>query len=349
MTTPTYCSDCGHQLGVGRFCTNCGRPVPGRHPEAAPPFGAPTAVPPATDAATAAPPPVEPPPVGPLPPAPRFPLYAEEQPRRTADVTAPASSTVVRPPQPPSYVAPPPYSPPEPRRRGLLPWLIVLLLVGLVAGLGTVLALNSGDDDDRASDSSSQAADDDTGSDRTNDTEQPDEPDQDGTDGPVPAPSPDDVIDLTANVSATVPGTAPASRDRRNKPVRFDARNMWDTKPRTAWRMAGDATGSTLTFELGQEAVITRVGMINGYTKKDGPVNWYHGNRRVLSVQWEFDDGTRITQSLRNREGMQLIDVGPVRSQTIRLHLLEVSKPGAGPNGRDYTAISEVRFLGAPD
>ncbi|MDN5744339.1 MAG: hypothetical protein L0H31_04380 [Nocardioidaceae bacterium] len=222
--------------------------------------------------------------------------------------------------------------------------LAALLVVALIIGVGAIVVFGSGDeqkDETAAPDAStSETAD--------IPPEESEQPDQGGTDGPVATPDPADVIDLTANVSAEVPGTAPASRDRGNKPVRFEASQMWDTKPRTAWRMPGNASGRTLSFELGQEAIITQVGLINGYAKKDGPVNWYRGNRRVLSVQWEFDDGTRVTQDLRNREDMQTIAVGPVRSQTIRLHLLKVSKPGAGPNGRDYTAISEVRFTGAP-
>ncbi|MFJ9314654.1 NADase-type glycan-binding domain-containing protein [Pimelobacter simplex] len=330
MTTPTYCTSCGHELGIGRFCTNCGQPVPGRHPEAAPFSGAPAAV-------TA----VVPPPTGQLPPAARYPLYADGTP-------PPAPGAPGAPPPPPQYAPPPgpPVAPaPAPSGRSRLPWVIAVVVVALVAGVGAFLVVSAGGDDspskqDRASDG---------GSPRATDPEpsSPVEPDSTGTGGPVEPPVPGDVVDLTAGASAQVPATAPASRDRDNRPVTFDAKNMLDDRPRTSWRMAGDGTGASLTFDLGQEVVLTEVGLINGYAKVDGADNWYRANRRIRTVQWEFDDGTRITQDLTDRRTVQLIPVGPVVTTRVVLHLVTVTPPGRGPNGRDYTAISEVRFRGA--
>lgn len=327
MSTPTYCTSCGHELGVGRFCTNCGQPVPGRHPEAAPGSSAP---PP--------PPPVVPPPVGQLPPSARYPLFADA-PTVAADATATRISPVPDAP-------PPPPAPPGRRRRAWLPWVVAVVLLALVAGAGAVLLTSGGDDDTRA---------DDRPSGRTSGTPSgvpssaaPGEPDATGTGAPVTPPDPADVVDLTSGVTATVPAEAPPSRNRAGKPVRFVAANMWDGKPRTAWRMPGDGTGETLTFDLGQDVVITEVAMINGYAKVDGADNWYQGNRRVRAVQWEFDDGTRVTQELADRRELQPAELGPIATRTITVHLLTVTAPGSGPNSRDFTAISEVRFLGAP-
>jgi hypothetical protein len=329
MTTPTYCTSCGHELGIGRFCTNCGQPVPGRHPEAAPASGAPVTA-------------VVPPPTGQLPPAARYPLYADAPPPPpTAPVPPPAA-----PPAPPPYVAPVAQPPAPGGGRSWLPWVIAVVVVALVAGIGAFLVVSAGGDDspstkDRAGDGGAPPASEPT-------TSAPVEPDSTGTGGPVEAPAPGDVVDLTAGASAEVPATAPGSRDRDNRPVTFEARNMLDGRPRTSWRMAGDGTGATLTFDLGREVVLTEVGLINGYAKVDGADNWYRGNRRIRAVQWELDDGTRITQELGERRTVQLIPVGPVATSRVVLHLVTVSAPGRGPNGRDYTAISEVRFRGAP-
>lgn len=304
MTTPTHCTSCGHELGIGRFCTNCGKPVAGRHPGAMPASGAP----------------VVPPPVGTLPPAPRYPLYADTLP----------------PPPAPA----PPVSPYDAGRRGARRWLrwaagaTVLVVAAL---LGTALVVAGGGADDRAPTSADQ----DTSAERPL-------PDSSGTGGPIPAPDPDDVADLTGRATAEVPGVAPPSRDRGGRPVDFEAANLFDGRARTAWRVAGDASGSTLVFDLGGPVVLTDVGLVNGYAKVDGPVNWYLGNRRVRAVQWEFDDGTRITQELREARTMQSIEIDPVETTTIQLHLVSVTVPGSGSNGRDYTALSEVSFRGAP-
>lgn len=227
-----------------------------------------------------------------------------------------------------------------------LPWAVGLVLLSLVAVVGVVLLLD-GDDDDRtvgerprngsgSSESSEPRQDDATG-----------QPDSAGTAGPVAPPDPDDVDDLTSAVRAEVPATAPPSRDRQNQPVRFVAANMWDGRPRTAWRMPGDATGETIVLDLGSEVVLTEVGLINGYAKVDGADDWYRANRRIRVVQWEFDDGTRVTQELSDQQTMQMADIDPVTTTTVRLHLLAVTAPAKGTTGRDFTAISELRLLGA--
>jgi hypothetical protein len=342
MTTPTDCTSCGHELGVGRFCTNCGQPVPGRHPEAAPTTSAP----------------VVPPPTGQLPPAARYPLYADAPtspagPPGPPPAAPPAAMTQVAPPVP--AFAPPPLAPAPRERSGTpwLPWLLGIAVLAVVAGVGAFLLVSSGGDDGDdgyATDGSAQEQ-------RTDDAAPtspsgPDGsgeplPDSDGTGAPVEPPAPADLRDLTATATAEVPATAPASRDRQNRPVTYVADNMLDGRPRTAWRMPGDGTGATLVFDLGQDVVLTEVGLVNGYAKVDGTDNWYRGNRRILSVQWEFDDGTRITQDLRERQSVQLEPVGPVATRRVVLHLVEVSAPGKGPNGRDFTAISDVRLRGA--
>lgn len=326
MTSPTYCTSCGHELGVGRFCINCGRPVPGRHPEADPPAGVPTV--------TA---PVVPPPTGQLPPAARYPLFADAPP------------TVVSPavPSAPPAFAPVPLTPEPGPRRGVrwLPIIVALVLLAVVAGVGGYLLVSR--DDDRATDDrTEQGGPVDAPTSGATDGSQPAQPDSSGSDGPVEAPDAGDVVELDEDISAEVPAVAPPSRDSEGRPVRFRPANMWDGRPRTAWRMPGDGTGQTLTFDLGAEVVLTDVGLVNGYAKVDGPNDWYDANRRIRKVQWEFDDGTRVTQDLTDVRTLQPTEVGPVRTRTVLLHLIEVSAPAEGPGGRDFTAISEIRLLG---
>lgn len=339
MTSPTYCTSCGHELGVGRFCTNCGRPVPGRHPEADPP----AVVPPHPAAPTTVAAPVVPPPTGDLPPAARYPLFAD-----AAGTDAPGTDapTVVAPAITSAPgLAPLPLAPQPGGGRAVrwVPVVVALVLLAVVAGIGAVLLL-SRDDDGSAADANrqrSQQADPSAGA-----GSEPAQPDSTGTGGPVDPPDVDDVVALTEDLSAEVPAVAPPSRDRENRPVRFRPANMWDGRKRTAWRMPGDGTGQTLTFDLGDDVVLTEVGLVNGYAKVDGANDWYAANRRILSVQWEFDDGTRVTQDLDEVRGPQTIGVGPVETRRVRLHLLEVSAPAPGPDGRDFTAISEIRLLG---
>ncbi|KRA37394.1 hypothetical protein ASD81_01280 [Nocardioides sp. Root614] len=273
-------------------------------------------------------------------------MYADAPPTVTSPATRPQQAPPTPPPLLPPGAAPAPSYPAAQRAaRPWLPWVIALVVLALVAALGAFLLLG-GDDAERAADDSRDDRSEGPASPGASDTGTPERPDSTGTGAPVDAPDPEDVVDLTSEVTATVPSIAQPSRDRQGKVVKFVASNMWDGKARTAWRMAGDGTGETLTFDLGSEVVITDVGMINGYAKVDGPINWYRSNRRVRAVQWEFDDGTRITQEFGDERTMQMAAIGPVTTSTIRVHLLTVTAPGK-TDGRDFTAISEVRFLGA--
>src|SRR3954451_12577525 len=81
----TNCTECGHELGTGRYCTNCGPSAPAVGPS---PLDEDLRTGTAERRRTPTPPPA-PPPAWTPPPAPRFPLYADEvdraAPSRDAD------------------------------------------------------------------------------------------------------------------------------------------------------------------------------------------------------------------------------------------------------------------------
>jgi len=147
-----------------------------------------------------------------------------------------------------------------------------------------------------------------------------------------------------------VPGAAPANNDVTGELVTFVADNLLDGDPTTTWRVAGDATGSVLRFTFPDEVTITGVGMFNGYAKTSlddsgQEFDWYHGNRRVLAADWVIG-GQTFPQTLADTTAFHPLDIEPTQTTSVELRLVEVSPPGAGPNGRDYTAISGVSFGG---
>ena len=127
---------------------------------------------------------------------------------------------------------------------------------------------------------------------------------------------------------------------------------MLDEDLATAYRIPGDASGETVVFTLPEEAEISEVGLVNGYAKKDAggsrTVDWYPLNRRILKVEWVFDDGTTVAQDLRSEPVLQTIAVDKVRTSTISLRILEVSPPGKGALSKNVTAISDVLLRGKP-
>ncbi|HEU5035971.1 MAG TPA: hypothetical protein VFT70_03120 [Nocardioides sp.] len=222
----------------------------------------------------------------------------------------------------PPYVAPEP--PPDPGRgpRRVWPFAVaaaaLLLVIGVLAGV----AVLSGDDD------APEAA--------------------------TPATSPDGGGggNLATDATATVPATAPPNQDVSGRPTTYDGANMLDGVPETCWRMPGDGTGEAITVALPRQTHLRRVGLINGYAKiaqdaQGKELDWYHGNRRVLRVEWVFDDGTTVTQDLQDTVAVQYVDVDATTT-TIELRLVTVSPPGKGRASRDYTAISDLSLIGDP-
>ena len=134
--------------------------------------------------------------------------------------------------------------------------------------------------------------------------------------------------------------------------VRYLATNMVDGVPETTWRTPGDATGETITFTFDEPVALEEVGLINGYAKvgqdSRGVLDWYHGNRRVLQVEWTLGDGTVLAQSLDDTTVTQTLSVDGIETRTVTLRLVEVSPPGTGRASRDFTAISDVTLYGTP-
>lgn len=310
-----FCTNCGEELEPGRFCTNCGAPISGAMPASLPD-------------ATAVRPPLPPDDTAVRPIAPpdassgsRYPLYADQ---------AVLSPMVADPAQ-----EQPPRRHASTKQSWILP--ILLLLVAMLAAatagvwLSTRDADNASEQDQGPTPSSSPRSG--TSPDRS------DEPDTLGEQG-----------DLAPLSEAEGPPPVPPGLDLANNRVSYPPANMLDDDPESAYRVPGDATGSLITFRLPGKSTITEVGLVNGYAKTDSSggraVDWYAKNRRIMRVEWRFDDGASVVQDLQSTREMQLLEVDPVETETVELRILEVSAPGPGPMSKNVTAISDVLLLG---
>jgi hypothetical protein len=346
----TSCASCGHQLGVGRFCTNCGAPVDSSTPVSAP-VSPPVAPPPPegdwrTDTAErrlsqAAADPRTPPAAVAPPPPPRYPLFADEVaeytpygPLTTAEPEpffehAPEQVVAPAAPQPvePDYT-PYDYTYDEERRSPVL-WVLAAALVLVLVTAGWWFLVRDGGTDPTAEDPGGQS---------------PGQSETAAVDG----------VDVAGRASAKAPKTAPPNEDVNGDQVSYDASNMLDGVPETAWRAAGDGRGLKLTFTLREPTELHSVGLVNGYAKtstdsKGRTFDWYAGNRRIQSVTWFFDDGSKVSQDLEDTRDLQSVEVPDVVTRKVVLKLTTVSAPGDGNSARDFTAISEVSFVGTPD
>lgn len=319
---------CGAELGVGRFCLNCGHPIGAPVPAPAP-VPASGRVAPAPEHAA----PTNPPDVRAEPPADPF-----------AEASDPIRPDHPRPEWDPREDLLPyeevddPESDVPIRGRAWIGWVAgAVLLVGLVLLLLRVFATDDADVAPTPTDDepSSVTAPVDASEDATTDEPAPEAP------SGVGRPR-----ELARGAGYDVPATAPPTTDLDGTLVAYEAVQMGDGDPRTAWRTAGDASGQTITVTLAEPGVVTRVGLVNGYAKQVAGVDWYPNNRRILSVTWGFDDGTSIEQTFAERPAVQRLKVAPVQTGTVTITITSVTPPGGGDLGRDYTAISEVSITG---
>ena len=310
------CLHCGATVTVGRFCTSCG----GR--------------------------------LDTEPTNPRLWPGPTDTAERVYESSAPAHLGPEAPPGQPAYPTAPEYLPAERSapRPGPGPglWVGVAAAMVVVLVLGGFLLLKGSGGDDPASATPPIVP----------KTRQTASPSTSTTTSPSPSPSKSSsspaVVGPPANVAgfaqASAPAHAPSGVDFAGRPVTYVAPNMVDGRNDTCWRTPGDATGMELTFRLDQPTRLTRVGLVNGYSKiayaNGRPFDWYLGNRRVLAVEWVFDDGTTVPQQLGTNRAMQQRAIKPVTTTVVRLRIAAVSPPGKGRAARNDTAISEVFLQG---
>jgi len=336
----TQCAQCGHTLGIGRFCVNCGHPVSGAAgPSGPPPSGPPPSAPPPAGPPPSGPPPASPPTVVAPPPAyetpapVRYPLFADDSGQSLPIVSEATTST----PAPPTRTD---------RGPGRLPWILAIVAVVAIALLGAFLVF-TGNDDDPSADREAPAPTGAVSEPTSGATESSTAP----TTSTTPPPPRDDGKpgNRARFATAVVPATARPSQDVQGRSVRYEAFNMLDGEPDTTWRMPGNGKGADIVFDLGQDTEITEVGLINGYTKNADGYDAYPANRRIRRVLWRFDDGTEIIQKFVDGDRkMQKQPIPKTVTSTVRLRILNVTSKARGPSGRDYTAISEVLLYGQP-
>jgi hypothetical protein len=337
------CVACGAELGVGRFCLNCGHPIGAPAPATlvAPDPAPPSASPPDTSPGPSADPEPSAMPVQAADPTPVPPV---SPPDLSTDAAAPPDRQVEWDP----HVELLPYEEVDDLEgETVVPgnaWIAWVAAAVLLVAVVLVLIQVFSTDDEVATDptgGSTPTVSPEDSPDAPEETEPEATPED--TDAPVGVGR---RLELATAATVEVPGTAPPTTDFDGNLVAYEADQLRDGNPGTTWRTAGDVTGQTVTLTLAQPSVVTRVGLVNGYAKQVAGVDWYPNNRRILAVTWGFDDGTTVEQAFAERPTMQVRRVPPVVTRTVTITLTSVTPPGSGSLGRDYTAISEVSILG---
>ena len=232
----------------------------------------------------------------------------------------PMQPGAARPPEPPGRETP---------RRGY-GWLIALLalLVVVAGGVGVGMYLSPQQAPSRTAASTKPRA-----------SAPADDP---ASGGPSEDPNPV-VVPTDAAVSCQAP---PATDDAGNK-VSYAPNQMYDGDLGTAWRCNGDGEGQTVIFSFESDVTVSKVSLVNGYTKVDPASgnNRYGEYRRVTEVRWTFPDGSAYSQKLRDGvEEPQSLEIPATKADELTLTILKTTSPGSKAKTRNAVLISEAAF-----
>jgi serine/threonine protein kinase len=161
-----------------------------------------------------------------------------------------------------------------------------------------------------------------------------------GAPGGTPMPT------LLTPASVTASTIAEEAVDACEQVVPYDPKRVADGDSETAWRTPGAAIGESITFTFAEPVVVTRVGLIPGYSKVDpcDQTDRFPQNRIIERVRWVFGDGTEADQSFEPFPEIQRINVTTEPTRTVTVEIADTTPHG----GRDYTVISEIEVEGYP-
>jgi hypothetical protein len=146
-------------------------------------------------------------------------------------------------------------------------------------------------------------------------------------------------------VQVTASHTAPSATDAAGNPVSYLPGNVIDGNVQTAWRVAGNGVGETVTLIFDRPVDIVRIGLIPGYAKFDPETgdNRFEQDRIIKEVQYLIPGLPPTVQRFRPQPFPQFVRVSAATSR-ITVEILGTTAPG----GLDYTAISEIYVYGYP-
>lgn len=121
------------------------------------------------------------------------------------------------------------------------------------------------------------------------------------------------------------------------------AESLIDHDPASIWRCAGDGMEEKISFTFSGRRPLVGVRVVNG---NSAWADRYLAERRILSLRWEFDDGSSFVQGLAaNNRNLQEVRFPPLNATSVTVTVLEVTAPGEDSEAADAVSISAVEFL----
>jgi serine/threonine protein kinase len=164
--------------------------------------------------------------------------------------------------------------------------------------------------------------------------------------GPPPSITPSSAPRIREGVQVVASHTAPSRPDASGNLVSYNPMNVIDGNVQTAWEVAGDGRGETVTLLFDNPVDIARIGLIPGYAKTDplSGANRFDQERVIRKVRYLIDGVAPIAQTFERAPVPQFVDVNETTDKVV-VQIVGTSEPGGGPHF-DFTAISEIYVYG---
>ncbi|RRR74590.1 MAG: hypothetical protein EI684_06685 [Candidatus Viridilinea halotolerans] len=150
-------------------------------------------------------------------------------------------------------------------------------------------------------------------------------------------------------VGVSASNFAEAGVDAAGNPTTFEPANAIDGDPSTAWRVPGDGFGEALFLEFATPIRIHEIQLIPGYAKIDPSdgTNRFYQNRRVRSVTMMFNEEEMEYFEFLDEPSYQAARLSrPIITDFLIIVIEDTYPQPSGPEGRDFTPISEVAVWG---
>jgi serine/threonine-protein kinase len=171
-----------------------------------------------------------------------------------------------------------------------------------------------------------------------------------GSDSITPQPiGPGNRVVVLRPNSISASSFAPPGIDSQKNPVSYEPENAIDSRPDTAWRVAGDGVNTWIELTFEQDIAVMSIGLIPGYDKIDSAdgTDRFFQSRVVKTARFEFSDGSMARVDFKRERTLQIASFSGIRTRSIRI-VIEATypPPPAAEGGRDFTPISEIQVQG---
>jgi hypothetical protein len=146
------------------------------------------------------------------------------------------------------------------------------------------------------------------------------------------------VVDLVPTSIGSTKPVAPDGVDDCKQPTSFAASLAMDGQLNTAWEITEPSAGTALVLEFDRPVLVTSISLVPGYAKTDPCKHWqrWYQNRRISSVDYEFDRGQPISQTFADSPRLQSSRQFQRFTRIVRVRI----GPSVAPGG--------PKFLGDP-